>query len=223
MMQITIRADSVVVEGYVNAVERASKPLWSRMGRFIERIAAGAFKRALKRNDDVRLLLNHDQSRDLGGTKDGTLQLEEDPIGLKMRATITDPEVVKIAREGNLIGCSFGFVDKDVEQKRDEDGMPLRYVKDLDLVEVSLLDRTKIPAYDGTLVTVRSEEESIFHGDVCEDIQIREETPEPAPAPEEEPAAEQEEEAPEQRAASEVDRVADELRELIRDMRTKEE
>ena len=70
-MQINIREDSVELEGYVNAVERNSKPLMSRMGKFIERIKAGAFTRALKRNDDVHVLLNHDWKRDLGSTKQG--------------------------------------------------------------------------------------------------------------------------------------------------------
>lgn len=35
--------------------------------------------------------------------------------------------------------------------------MPLRKVHDLDLIEVSLLDRTTSPAYVGTLVSVRAE------------------------------------------------------------------
>ena len=123
-MQIRVRGDSVEIEGYVNAVERKSKPLWSEVGQFIERICKGAFKKALSRNDNVRLLLNHDPNRDLGGTKDGNLELEEDNIGLHARATITDPDVVSKARNGQLRGWSFGFTDRDVEQKRDEDGFP---------------------------------------------------------------------------------------------------
>lgn len=168
-MEIRIKGDSVEVEGYVNAIERKSKPLWSRMGQFVERICKGAFKRALDRNDNVRILLNHDESRDLGGTKDGNLELTEDNIGLHARATITDKDVVEKAKNGDLVGWSFGFQDRDVENKRDEDGFPLRDVKDLDLYEVSLLDRSKTPAYDGTLVCVRADETTIMFGDVTED------------------------------------------------------
>lgn len=174
-MQIQIRADSVEIEGYVNAVERKSKTLWSRMGAFIERICKGAFGKALKRNDNVRILLNHNPNRDLGGQKDGNLELEEDNIGLHARAVITDEDVVKKARKGQLRGWSFGFKDREVELKQDEDGLPLRDVRDLELIEVSLLDNTKTPAYDGTLINVRSEE-SILFGDIFEDeIQVREE------------------------------------------------
>ena len=175
-MEIRIKGDSVEVEGYVNAIERKSKPLWSRMGQFVERICKGAFKRALDRNDNVRILLNHDESRDLGGTKDGNLELTEDNIGLHARATITDKDVVEKAKNGDLVGWSFGFQDRDVENKRDEDGFPLRDVKDLDLYEVSLLDRSKTPAYDGTLVCVRADETTIMFGDMTEDeITIRSE------------------------------------------------
>ena len=174
-MQIRVRGDSVEIEGYVNAVERKSKPLWSRMGQFIERICKGAFKKALGRNDNVRLLLNHDPERDLGGTKDGNLELTEDNIGLHARAVITDPDVVQKARNGDLVGWSFGFFDREVEQKRDEDGFPLRDVLDMDLEEVSILDKSHTPAYDGTLVAVRSEENSVFYGETfADEIQIRE-------------------------------------------------
>lgn len=178
-MQIRVKGDSVEIEGYVNAVERKSKPLMSRMGQFIERICKGAFKRALGRNDNVVLLLNHDPSKVLASTKDKSLELDEDNIGLHARAVITEPEAVKKAKNGEFVGWSFGFFDRDVEMKRDEDGFPLRNVRDLDLDEVSILDRTKSPAYDGTLVAVRSEESSIFYGETFADgIQIREDVSE---------------------------------------------
>ena len=159
-MKIEIRADSVTLEGYVNAVERPSKPLLSRFGEFIEKICAGAFGRALERNKDVRIFLNHDPKRDLGGTGTGELELEEDNIGLHARATITDPEVIKDARNGDLVGWSFGFEDRAVDITQDgETGLPFRMVKDLNLYEVSLLNREKTPAYNGTLVNVRSDED----------------------------------------------------------------
>ncbi len=159
-MKIIIRNESITIEGYVNAVERNSKPLTERGVTFIERIGAGAFKRAIKRAKDIRILLNHNWNKDLGGLSDGTLELEEDNIGLKARATITDPEVIADAKRGDLVGWSFGFDDipEGVSQLRDEEtGLPLRKVKDLDLFEVSLLNRKKTPAYAGTLVNVRDD------------------------------------------------------------------
>lgn len=118
--------------------------------------------------------------------KKGNLELEEDNIGLKARATITDPEVIKKARQGDLVGWSFGFTDRDVEGGT-EKGLPLREVKDLDLYEVSLLDRTKTPAYDGTLVMARDDgSENHFIGEtfIDEDNSIIEEEKEPTNEPE---------------------------------------
>lgn len=37
-MEIRIKDDSVEIDGYVNAIERLSKPLNSRIGKFVERI-----------------------------------------------------------------------------------------------------------------------------------------------------------------------------------------
>lgn len=208
-MEIRIRNDSVEIDGYVNAVERKSRPLMSRMGKFVERISKGAFKRSIERNGDVRLMLNH--IKDLGGTKDGNLELSEDNIGLHARATITDPDVVRKARNGELRGWSFGFMDRNVEHKRDEDGMPLRDVKDLDLQEVSILDNTKTPAYDGTLVSVRSESEAalFLSESFADDIQIREL----------EEAKEKEEVVPKQQETVEKIINYDEADGLIKDMK----
>lgn len=136
----------------------------SRIGQFIERICKGAFKKAIERNDNVRILLNHNWCRDLGGTKDGNLELYEDNIGLHARATITDRDVIDKAREGSLIGWSFGFKDREVENSV-EQGVPIRDVRDLDLYEVSILDSTREPAYEGTLISVRSEEDYQYHGE----------------------------------------------------------
>lgn len=173
-MHVRVKGDTVQIEGYVNAVERKSKTLQDRFGKFVERIKAGAFGRALKNNPNVRILLNHNWDRDLGGT-DSNLKLEEDNIGLHARATITDAEVAKDAREGNLVGWSFGFADvENGVTITEEDGLPVRNVRDLELYEVSLLNRKAIPAYDGTLVTVRADEGNINLAEVEEftDIEI---------------------------------------------------
>ena len=156
-MQIRVENEETVqISGYVNAVERNSKPIWSRMGKFIERIAQGAFKKALARNNDVHILLNHNWQRDLGSTKKGNLKLTEDNIGLRAEATLNDKELVNKAKNGDLIGWSFGFSDRDVENTTEHD-TPVRIIRDLELFEVSILDRAKRPAYTGTLLSVREE------------------------------------------------------------------
>lgn len=188
-MKINIREDSVEIDGYVNAVERLSKPLNSRVGKFRERIKAGAFQRAIERNDDIHVLLNHDINRDLGSTKQGNLDLHEDSIGLRAKATITDAEVVEKAKRGDLVGWSFGFSDRDVEPT-EENGVYTRNVKDLDLYEVSILDRSKVPAYDGTIIQARDTNGDPVHlntGEVMADDKPEITEEKPADKTEEEP------------------------------------
>ena len=157
-MRVEVRNDSVFISGYVNAVERLSKPiretLHGRIRTFLERIKAGVFRNALKKNDDVLVLLNHDSNRVLATTKDGSAVLTEDNIGLRAEITITDKEVVQKARDGKLVGWSFGFIANDDEittEGKDE----IRTVTDLELLEVSILDDTKAPAYYGTSIEAR--------------------------------------------------------------------
>lgn len=177
-MKISIRNDSVEITGYVNAIERDSKTLWSRMGQFIERVKKGAFGRALERNKDVKILLNHDEKRELGSTGKGNLELKEDNIGLHARAIITDKEVIEKARNGELVGWSFGFYDRDVV-KRMIDGIMHRDINDMDLDEVSILDNTKSPAYEGTLIMARSDEKIQFRAEpFVSDVEVIEETEE---------------------------------------------
>ena len=164
-MNIEVRNDSVVISGYVNSVERWSKPLRANlrgtMQRFIEKIKAGVFKNALKRNDNVKVLLNHNHDRELANTKDGTAILEEDNIGLRAEVTITDPEVVEKARNHKLVGWSFGFYSNS-DEVAEGATMATRTVTDMDLVEVSILDDTKSPAYYGTSIETRSDDGAVL-------------------------------------------------------------
>ena len=163
-MHIEIREDSVVITGYVNAVERYSKPikesLHGKIRTFIERIRSGVFKSALQRNDDVKVLLNHDENRELATTKDGTAILEEDNIGLRAEVTIIDKDVIEKAKNNKLVGWSFGFYANSDELGKDGNS-ETRTVTSLDLLEVSILDDTKSPAYYGTSIEARSENEKV--------------------------------------------------------------
>ena len=110
----------------------------------------------MKRNDNVLVLLNHNYERILASTKDGNAILEEDNIGLRAEITITDKEVVQKAREGKLSGWSFGFVANDDEITSEANNPnEIRTVTDLELLEVSILDDTKAPAYYGTSIESR--------------------------------------------------------------------
>ena len=161
-MRIEIRSDSVLIEGYVNAVARDSRPMRDKKTgkRFVEQIVPGVFQRALKHNE-VDLLLNHDKTRNLGSTRTN-LTLYEDSIGLKARAEITDLEVIQKARERKLRGWSFGFYERDASEEELPNGMNRRYVEDMELLEVSIIDERKLPVYEGTSIETRAEGEVLL-------------------------------------------------------------
>ncbi len=156
-MRMEIRSNKIIIDGYVNAVERESKVLYDTRGEFIEKIKAGVFQRALERAENVKVLLDHEQDRELADTKSGKAKLYEDNIGLRAIVEITDEEVIEKARENKLRGWSFGFLCNKEDRKTNENGIEERTVRDLDLLEVSIIDDRKYPAYIGTSIEVRDD------------------------------------------------------------------
>lgn len=115
------------------------------------------FRTALTRSTNVDLLLNHDPNKKLGSTATGELKLEEDNIGLRAEAVVRDAEVIKKARNGELRGWSFGmYVNKaEIEQRAEK--LPKRCLQDIDIFEVSIIDKSCLPVYAGTSVECRAE------------------------------------------------------------------
>src|SRR5690349_8893626 len=97
-MRIEIRGNQVLLDGYVNAVDKESRVLPIHRGAFVEKIVPKTFEKALAKTDDVELRFNHDEKRRLGSMKDGNLQLYEDNIGLRAIATVSDDEVIQKAK-----------------------------------------------------------------------------------------------------------------------------
>ncbi|MCI8408711.1 MAG: HK97 family phage prohead protease [Lachnospiraceae bacterium] len=174
-MKVEIRSDSVVIDGYVNAVERNSKLMCGKDGAFVEKISEGAFSKALQRNKkfnrEVRVLLNHNYGRQLASTNESTTKIEEDNIGLRCKCEVRDAEVVQMAKEGKLAGWSFGFVALS-EKNTDIDGVRHREIRELELREVSILDNTRIPAYNGTSVEIRETEDFIEIREIQDEMEV---------------------------------------------------
>ncbi|MBO5441053.1 MAG: HK97 family phage prohead protease, partial [Alphaproteobacteria bacterium] len=104
-MRIEIRNNSALLDGYVNAIARDSRPMLDENGeKFVEQICPKTFQRALEKSDAVLCLLNHEPSRVLGSTKQGNVELFEDNIGLRAICKITDSEVIEKAKNGKLRG-----------------------------------------------------------------------------------------------------------------------
>ena len=147
--------DAPKIVGYAAVFGKLSVDLFG----FREKIAKGAFSRALKEGQDVRALFNHDPSLILGRTKSGTLSLREDDKGLRYEITPPDTTIghdaVESIRRGDIDGSSFAFVAKKEDWEGDEKEST-RTVLDVDLRDVS---PATYPAYPDTTVAMRSLDE----------------------------------------------------------------
>ena len=148
-------AASAVVEGRQLVGLAAPFNSETRIGGFTEVIAPGAFARTLAEGRDILALADHDETRVLGRTKSGTLELREDGEGLAFALSLPDTQagrdIAALAERGDLGGCSFGFTVPKGGDAWDGDRRELRSVE---LHEVSIVQAH--PAYDGTEVALRN-------------------------------------------------------------------
>lgn len=154
-MRAELRADGLHISGYVNVPGRESRPVMTPRGKVIEVIEQGAFSDAIKRAGEVKMLLDHNENRSLASTKDGTLKLREDEIGLRAESVVTDEEVIEGAKAGRLRGWSFGMrhVTDTMEERAGK--LPIRHVKSFDMNEITLV-MNRIPVYSSTSIEVRA-------------------------------------------------------------------
>jgi len=157
-----------VLSGYAAKYNTMSQDL----GGFNETIAPGTFDRAVKENQDVKMLVNHDPNQ-IVGRNGKNLELSSDKTGLKFRVTLPNTQVAndlhENVRNGIMEQCSFGFVtkgdrwmntrDKDfdmsaVSYEGVEDKQNIvRQLTDVDLRDVSVVTS---PAYPQTDVKARA-------------------------------------------------------------------
>ena len=158
-MKIEIRADkSVLISGYVNAVCRDSRVMKdSRGAEFVEQVESGVFQRAIEKND---VILMHNHKRALPNkTSDNSLMLSEDSIGLHAEAIVHDEAIYERAKANRLRGWSFGFAKIADEWEDTAQGYQRRYLKDIELREVSIIDDDLLPCYRGTSIEARADGE----------------------------------------------------------------
>lgn len=138
------------LSGYAAVFNDDSVPL-----PFIERIAPGAFRKTLTETPDVRLLINH-EGLPLARTKNGTLRLQEDTVGLYMDADLPDTQAARdlytLVERGDVDQMSFAF--RVIRQKWNE-GRTERTLTELSLADGDVSVVT-YPAYPTTSVEARA-------------------------------------------------------------------
>ena len=151
-IELRSEEDKKILKGYAVKFESLSNPL----PRFREKVRRGAFINSIKKNN-IRALWNHNPDLVLGSTKNGTLQLEEDDIGLKFELELPDTQAgrdaaVSVSRR-DVDGMSFAFQMKKEEWDRTDFKNVIRTLIDVDVLEIS---PTAFAAYPSSRVSTRS-------------------------------------------------------------------
>ena len=143
----------MVLEGYAIVFDQETL-IGDKEKGFIESIDRNALKNANMK--DVPMKYNHDDSfLIIARTRNNSLRLTVDDLGLKVRAELIDTDsnkdIYKMVKAGLLDKMSFAFTVSS--QKIDRSGdIPKRTITGIDrLYDVSIVD---LPAYDQTSIVV---------------------------------------------------------------------
>lgn len=145
----------MVLEGYAIVFNQETLIGDAKRG-FREMIMPSALKNTSM--NDVPLKYNHmDNFLVIARTKNGSLKLEVDDVGLRIRAelldTQTNKDIYKMVQNGLLDKMSFAFTVNAQEWDRSGE-IPLRKITSIErLYDVSIVD---LPAYEGTSIYSRS-------------------------------------------------------------------
>ena len=138
--------------GYAAVFETYSADL----GYFREKIAKGAFAKAVAKSD-TRALANHDPSQLLGRKSAGTLRMTEDEYGLRVEIdlpnTTAGRDTAESIRRGDMQGQSFCFTTS-IDQWDFSGETVIRTVVEVD--ELFDVGPVTYPAYEETSVAIRS-------------------------------------------------------------------
>lgn len=128
-----------------------------------ESIDRGAFDGALE--DDIRALINHDDTLVLGRTTAGTLNLRVDDHGLwgSIKVNPNDSDAMNLyarVKRGDVSQCSFGFDILEQAEEVTENGKGIHWtIKSVKLYEVS---PCTFPAYEETAISARSRDAAAY-------------------------------------------------------------
>jgi HK97 family phage prohead protease len=157
--------DERAIEGYAVVFDKESRVMFDMQKKrfFIEVINRGAVTDDDLKRWDIKALVEHDKSRLLARSFNGTgtLHLSVDDYGVKYRFdapnTVEGDNAIEMIRRKDIFGSSFSYTAderENVAYRRKDDGILLREVKRLGrMYDVSVVTD---PAYFGTDVNVRS-------------------------------------------------------------------
>lgn len=169
-------------------------------GRFLERIAPGAFKKTFAENGDkIRVLFQHGRDPEIGDKPLGAIRsLVEDDVGAAYEADLFDgiPPLVMAGLRANAYGASFRFkvLREEFNQQPERsdhnpEGLPERTLTE---VAVPEFGPVTFGAYSSATASVRSLTDDFRGAPVERSPLTTDDIPQPTPPPEPEPDTEPE-------------------------------
>ena len=167
-----------LIEGYAVVFNKRSHLLWDYNSYDVveEEISPAAITMDMLREQDIVACINHQQNQILARWRggEGSLELEIDEVGLKVRFSAPDTpwgqQAYEGVKRGDYYGMSFGYYNK-LDESGDEVGVTyekegegenavtVRYVHSIYCIfDVSIVAH---PAYEDTSVEARSMDENI--------------------------------------------------------------
>lgn len=139
--------------GYINKFNTRSQ----YMG-FYEEVSPEAFNKTLADGHNIYAMYNHDDDKILGSTRSGNLRLLVDDVGLRFELDINENisyarDLYELVSNNDVNGCSFGFYVNNDTWSRTDEGIDLRTINEVELIEVTI---TPFPAYLDSEASCRS-------------------------------------------------------------------
>ena len=156
-----VRSQSSDSPGSIVGYASTFSSLSTDLGNFRERVAPGAFRNSLANGDDVKGLIQHNPTLIIGRTRNKTLRLSEDSVGLRMECDLPNTsyarDLMASVNRGDLSEMSFAFTVDDNGDDWDEENDPetneriaVRTLRSVKLMDVSVVT---YPAYRDTQVS----------------------------------------------------------------------
>jgi HK97 family phage prohead protease len=153
--------EQMILEGYAAKYNVKSHLLSERGVRFIEVLERGTFTNHT--NDEAYFTYNHSKDKVMAHTRNGTLLLTDDEIGLGYKAllnnTTDSKDLYERVTRGDLVEMSFGFREDTKKQVLDRvaGSDPIKRISGIEsLFDVSVVTKA---AYPQTEVYVRELDE----------------------------------------------------------------
>jgi phage head maturation protease len=115
-------------------------------GSFRRRYEIGCFDESLRDGREIKILMEHDETRCIGSTATGELRLKADYFGLHYEATLDAEFTELLAKRGFAVSCGHNPIDVSTEMVR---GVYIENFTKSELLEISFV---RNPRFGGTRV-----------------------------------------------------------------------